>query len=151
MPFTRLRKFHERTMETYRQDHDGRMEDWKRKVMDIHEQSIFLFYLDDCLEENRDERTLLIRGELVKGSPPLGTRLYLYTGQGQCRGRALLRSQPQEKESERKGLFKRRRNEMIIQLEDYLQKRAESMDNLEISRCSNNILLDISLISDLMI
>ena len=40
---------------------------------------------------------------------------------------------------------------MIIQLEDYLQKRAESMDNLEISRCFNNILLDISLISDLMI
>ena len=151
MPFTGLKKFHEKTMEIYRQDHDSHMEDWKRKVMDIHEQSSFLFYLDDCLEENRDERTLLIRGELVKGAPPPGTGLCLYTGQGRCRGKALLLSLPQEKESERKGLFKRRRNEMIIQLEDYWGKRAESMNNLELLRCFNNILLDISLISDFII
>ena len=116
MPFTGLRKLHERTMEIYRQDHESQMEAWKKKVMDIHEQSSFLFYLDDCMEENLAERTLLVRGDLVKGEPPLGIRLFLYTGQGELWGKALLCSHPQEKESERKGLFKRRRNEMIIQL-----------------------------------
>ena len=148
MPFTGLRKLHERTMEIYRQDHESQMEAWKKKVMDIHDQSSFLFYLDDCLEENLAERTLLVRGDLVKGEPPLGTRLFLYTGQGELRGKALLRSRPQEKESERRGLFKRRRNEMIIQLEDCRGKRAESMDNTELLRCFNSIFLDVSLISD---
>ena len=148
MPFVGLKKFHKRTMEAYRDDHDRQMEPWKKKVMDIHEQSSFLFYLEDCLEEDLAEQTLLVRGDLVKGEPPLGTRLFLYTGQGELWGKALLRSQPQEKEPERKGLFKRRRNEMIIQLEDCRGKRAESMDNTELLRCFNSIFLDVSLISD---
>ena len=148
MPFVGLKKFHKRTMEAYRDDHDRQMEPWKKKVMDIHEQSSFLFYLDDCLEEDLAEQTLLVRGDLVKGEPPLGTRLFLYTGQGELWGKALLRSRPQEKEPERKGLFKRRRNEMIIQLEEYRGKRAGSVDSTELSRHFESIYRDVSLISD---
>ena len=148
MPFSGLKKLHERTLEIYRADHDSRMEVWKKRVMAIHEQSDFLFYLDDCLEEDRAERTLLVRGELVRGEAPLDTRLFLYTGQGELRGKALLKSDPREKEPERKGLFKRRRNEMIIQLEDYCSQRTDSMNNTKFSRSIGNIILGISLISD---
>lgn len=148
MPFAGLRKLHERTMEAYRQNQEENMEPWKRKVMDIHEQADFLFYLEEGLEEDRQERKLLLRGQLVKGDPEPGTRIYFFTGQGDLMGSGLLCSRPEEKEAERKGLFKRRRNEMIIQLVTYLDMEAESMDNLELSRPFNNILLDASLITD---
>ncbi len=49
MLLKKLKDFHERTMEQYKEEEN--LEPWKKKVMELHEKSAFLFYYDATLEE----------------------------------------------------------------------------------------------------
>ena len=143
-----FRNFHERTLEAYKEAHPEEREGWRRLVMRIHEESGFLFYFDDSLEMYPETARLLVLGEQVKGDLPIGSLLYLYTGQGECLGTGRLMSSPEEKEQGRKGLLKRRRNEFLLELTDLSGTPVDSLPEREIRRCFNRLLMDLSLISD---
>ena len=69
MLLKKLKDFHERTMEQYKEEEN--LEPWKKKVMELHEKSAFLFYYDATLEENAEQNSLIIQGSLVEGELPL--------------------------------------------------------------------------------
>ena len=54
MLLKKLKDFHEQTMEQYKEEEN--LEPWKKKVMELHEKSAFLFYYDATLEENAGEK-----------------------------------------------------------------------------------------------
>lgn len=143
-----FRNFHERTLEAYKEAHPETREGWRQLVMRIHEESGFLFYFDDSMEMYPETASLLVLGEHVKGELPVGSALYLYTGQGEYLGSGRLMSSPEEKEQGRKGLLKRRRNEFLLELTDLGGTPAASLPEREIRRCFNGLLMDLSLISD---
>ena len=60
MLLKKLKDFHERTMEQYKEEEN--LEPWKKKVMELHEKSAFLFYYDATLEENAEQNSLIIQG-----------------------------------------------------------------------------------------
>lgn len=121
MLLKKLKDFHERTMEQYKEEEN--LEPWKKKVMELHEKSAFLFYYDATLEENAEQNSLIIQGSLVEGELPIGSTVYLYTGEGKYLGNGRILSEPEEKEQGRKGLFKRRRNQFNLGLDEYLGKK----------------------------
>ena len=47
MLLKKLKDFHEQTMEQYKEEEN--LEPWKKKVMELHEKSAFLFYYDATL------------------------------------------------------------------------------------------------------
>lgn len=148
MLLKKLKDFHERTMEQYKEEEN--LEPWKKKVMELHEKSAFLFYYDATLEENAEQNSLIIQGSLVEGELPIGSTVYLYTGEGKYLGSGRILSEPEEKEQGRRGLFKRRRNQFNLGLEEYLKKSREN----EIQRKNKNvhhIEANASLISELLI
>ena len=55
MLLKKLKDFHERTMEQYKEEEN--LEPWKKKVMELHEKSAFLFYYDATLEENAEQNS----------------------------------------------------------------------------------------------
>ena len=115
MLLKKLKDFHERTMEQYKEEEN--LEPWKKKVMELHEKSAFLFYYDATLEENAEQNSLIIQGSLVEGELPIGSTVYLYTGEGKYLGSGRILSEPEEKEQGRRGLFKRRRNQFNLGLD----------------------------------
>ena len=133
MLLKKLKDFHERTMEQYKEEEN--LEPWKKKVMELHEKSAFLFYYDATLEENAEQNSLIIQGSLVEGE--LGS------------GRIL--SEPEEKEQGRRGLFKRRRNQFNLGLDEYLGKKVEKMKSREKTKMFHHIEANASLISELLI
>lgn len=149
MLLKKLKAFHERTMEQYREEEN--MEPWKKKVMEIHEKSNFLFYYDATLEENVSNGRLRIQGSLVEGELPIGSSVYFYTGEGKHTGRGTILTEPEEKEQGRKGLLKRRRNEFEIELDNYLGKEVSEMNQGEKQRMFRHFETNISLISDILI
>ena len=96
MLLKKLKDFHERTMEQYKEEEN--LEPWKKKVMELHEKSAFLFYYDATLEENAEQNSLIIQGSLVEGELPIGSTVYLYTGEGKYLGSGRILSEPEEKE-----------------------------------------------------
>ena len=134
MLLKKLKDFHERTMEQYKEEEN--LEPWKKKVMELHEKSAFLFYYDATLEENAEQNSLIIQGSLVEGELPIGSTVYLYTGEGKYLGSGRILSEPEEKEQGRRGLFKRRRNQFNLGLDEYLGKK--SREN-EIQRKNKNV------------
>ena len=129
MLLKKLKDFHERTMEQYKEEEN--LEPWKKKVMELHEKSAFLFYYDATLEENAEQNSLIIQGSLVEGELPIGSTVYLYTGEGKYLGSGRILSEPEEKEQGRRGLFKRRRNQFNLGLDEYLGKKVEKMKSRE--------------------
>ena len=140
MLLKKLKDFHERTMEQYKEEEN--LEPWKKKVMELHEKSAFLFYYDATLEEN---------GSLVEGELPIGSTVYLYTGEGKYLGSGRILSEPEEKEQGRRGLFKRRRNQFNLGLDEYLGKKVEKMKSREKTKMFHHIEANASLISELLI
>ena len=57
MLLKKLKDFHEQTMEQYKEEEN--LEPWKKKVMELHEKSAFLFYYDATLEENAEQNSLI--------------------------------------------------------------------------------------------
>lgn len=134
-------------MERYKEEEN--LEPWKKKVMEIHEKSGFLFYFDDFLDDNTDDMTWLVKGQLVKGALSQGSCLYLYTGEGKLLGHGILFSEPEEKEQGRKGLLKRRRNEFEMKIEEYQGENAGEASLKEKRRIFRNLSQNLSLISDI--
>lgn len=149
MLLKRLKEFHERTMEQYREDDN--MEPWKKKVMEIHEKSTFLFYYDATLDEDISKGNLRIQGSLVAGELPVGSTVQFYTGEGKHTGSGTILTEPEEKEQGRKGLLKRRRNEFEIKLDNYLGKQVSEMNQGEKQRMFRHFETNISLISEILI
>ncbi len=149
MLLKKLKDFHERTMEQYKEEEN--LEPWKKKVMELHEKSAFLFYYDATLEENAEQNSLIIQGSLVEGELPIGSTLYLYTGEGKYLGSGRILSEPEEKEQGRRGLFKRRRNQFNLGLDEYLGKKVEKMKSREKTKMFHHIEANVSLISELLI
>ena len=69
MLLKKLKDFHERTMEQYKEEEN--LEPWKKKVMELHEKSAFLFYYDATLEENAEQNSLIIQGSSLRVNFPL--------------------------------------------------------------------------------
>lgn len=149
MLLKKLKEFHERTMEQYREEDN--LEPWKKKVMEIHEKSTFLFYYDATLEENISNGNLRIQGSLVDGELSVGSTVYFYTGEGKYTGIGTILTEPEEKEQGRKGLLKRRRNEFEIKLDSYLGKEVTQMNQTERRKMFRHFENSISLISDILI
>lgn len=147
MLLKKLKDFHERTMEQYREEEN--MEPWKKKVMEIHEKSGFLFYYDATLEENLPESSMIVQGSVTDGELPVGAKLYFYTGEGKYLGRGMILTEPEEKEQGRKGLLKRRRNEFSIKIDEYLGKDVMKMKPTEKAKMMRHFENKVSLISDL--
>ena len=149
MLLKKLKDFHERTMEQYREEEN--MEPWKKKVMEIHEKSEFLFYYDATLEENISQASLIVQGSVTEGELPIGTRVYLYTGEGRYLGNGTVLTEPEEKEQGRKGLLKRRRNEFSLKINEYLGKETEKMNAGEKTKMMRHFESQVSLISEILI
>lgn len=149
MLLNKLKQFHEHTMEQYRNEEE--MEPWKKKVMELHEKSSFLFYYDATLEENTSNVSLRIQGSLVEGELPIGSRIYFYTGEGKYTGNGTILSEPEEKEQGRKGLLKRRRNEFEIKIDSYLGKETDKMTPTEKKKMFLHFENHISLISEILV
>lgn len=147
MLLKKLKEFHERTMEQYREEEN--MEPWKKKVMEIHEKSKFLFYYDATLEENVSKAILTVQGSVADGELPTGAKIYLYTGEGRYLGSATILTEPEEKEQGRKGLLKRRRNEFGIQIDEYLGKDVAQMNASEKAKMLRHFENQVSLISEI--
>lgn len=148
MLLNRLKEFHERTMEKYCEEDN--LEPWKKKVMEIHEKSTFLFYYDATLEENISKGSLRIQGSLVDGELPVGSTVHFYTGEGKYTGSGTILTEPEEKEQGRKGLLKRRRNEFEIKLDRYLGKEVTQMNQGERQKMFRHFETNISLISEIL-
>ena len=58
---------------------------------------------------------------------------------------------PEEKEQGRRGLFKRRRNQFNLGLDEYLGKKVEKMKSREKTKMFHHIEANASLISELLI
>ena len=69
MLLKKLKDFHERTMEQYKEEEN--LEPWKKKVMELHEKSAFLFYYDATLEENAEQRVLSYKAPSLRVNFPL--------------------------------------------------------------------------------
>lgn len=149
MLLKKLKDFHERTMEQYREEEN--MEPWKKKVMEIHEKSNFLFYYDATLEENASQSSLIIQGSVTDGELPIGSKLYLYSGEGKYLGNVTILTEPEEKEQGRKGLLKRRRNEFGIKIDEYLGKAVAKMNSTEKRKMLRHFENKVSLIADVLI
>ena len=70
----KIKKFHEKTMEAYQKDIQDHLEPWKKKVMEIHENVQFLFYMDE-LEYCQKKGQCIMRGSVVKGTRGIGDPL----------------------------------------------------------------------------
>lgn len=147
MLLKKLKDFHEKTMERYCEEEN--MEPWKKKVMEIHEKSHFLFYYDETLEEDTSQSRLIIQGSVTDGELPIGAKLYFYSGEGKYLGSGIILTEPEEKEQGRKGLLKRRRNEFSIKINEYLGKEVAEMKPAEKARMMRHFENQVSLISDL--
>ena len=134
MLLKKLKDFHERTMEQYKEEEN--LEPWKKKVMELHEKSAFLFYYDATLEEMQNKTVLSYKAPSLRVNSPIGSTVYLYTGEGKYLGSGRILSEPEEKEQGRRGLFKRRRNQFNLGLDEYLGKK--SREN-EIQRKNKNV------------
>lgn len=150
MLLKKLKDFHERTMEQYKEEEN--LEPWKKKVMELHEKSaVFILLRRYVRRKCRTKQSYHTRAPLVEGELPIGSTVYLYTGEGKYLGSGRILSEPEEKEQGRKGLFKRRRNQFNLGLDEYLGKKVEKMKSREKTKMFHHIEANASLISELLI
>ena len=145
-----LRDFHRKTMEEYRKGMEGEMEDWKKRVMQIHQEAVFLFYVDEMEDHTPGSPNgiCLVRGELVKGNCRTGDGILLLDGEGNQLARALIRTDVEEKEDRRKGLLKRKRNEFEMKLTDLYGRKADELDEAGLRRYLWKLFVGTSLIME---
>lgn len=145
-----LKDFHRKTMEKYQEGMEREMEPWKKRVMQIHQEAEFLFYVDDMenFTPGTSDGVCLVRGELVKGKRQEGDPILLLDGEGKLLARALIRTNVEEKEDRRKGLLKRKRNEFKMELTELYDRKAEELDEAGFRRYLWKLYLDTSLIME---
>lgn len=145
-----LKDFHRKTMEKYQEGVEREMEPWKKKVMQIHQEAAFLFYVDDMEDfiPGTFDGVCLVRGELVKGKRQEGDPILLLDGEGKLLAKALIRTDVEEKEDRRKGLLKRKRNEFKMELTELYDRKAEELDEAGFRRYLWKLYLDTSLIME---
>lgn len=139
----RLASFKKETERKYREGILAQMEPWKKRVMDLHERSSFLFYFEEIKEWDEECMECRILGELAKGNLPEKSKLYLYSGEGECLGTAILLSTPEEKEEKRIGVFRTKKNECSIQI---LCEKEEDSDKTRVIR---DLAMRLSILSEL--
>ncbi len=145
-----LRDFHRKTMEKYRKGMEGEMETWKKKVLQIHQEADFLFYVDEMEDytPGTSNGVCLVRGELVKGIRRTGEGILLLNGEGNQLAKALIRTDVEEKEDRRKGLMKRKRNEFKMEVTELYGKKADELDEAGLRRHLWRLFVEISLIME---
>ena len=145
-----LKDFHRKTMEKYQEGMEREMEPWKKKVMQIHQDAAFLFYVDDMEDfaPGSPNGVCLVRGELVKGKRREGDRILLMNGEGKILAKALIRTDVEEKEDRRKGFLKRKRNEFEMKLTELYDRKAEELDEAGYRRHLWKLYVETSLIME---
>ena len=145
-----LKDFHRKTMEEYRKGMEGEMEAWKKKVMQIHQEAEFLFYVDEMEDytPGSPDGICLVRGEVVKGNLQAGDGILLLNGEGNHLARALIRSDVEEKEDRRKGLLKRKRNEFKMKVTELYDRKADELDEAGLRRFLWRLFVESSLIME---
>lgn len=145
-----LKDFHRKTMEEYRKGMEGEMEAWKKKVMQIHREAEFLFYVDEMEDytPGSPDGICLVRGEVVKGNLQAGDGILLLNGEGNHLARALIRSDVEEKEDRRKGLLKRKRNEFKMEVTELYDRKADELDESGLRRFLWRLFVESSLIME---
>ncbi|MBQ6391885.1 MAG: hypothetical protein IJH60_00070, partial [Eubacterium sp.] len=139
-----LKDFHRKTMEKYQEGMEMEMEPWKKRVMQIHQEAAFLFYVDDMenYTPGTSDGVCLVRGELVKGKRQEGDPILLLDGEGKLLAKALIQTDVEEKEDRRKGLLKRKRNEFKMELTELYDRKAEGLDEAGFRRYLWKLYLD---------
>lgn len=145
--FRRLKAFHDKTMERYRADQEAQMEDWKKRVLRIHEEALFLFYVE-TMEPESSPLDFTVRGDLVKGERQEGSGLCLMDGEGNVLAAAVLKSSPEEKEDLRPGLLRHKRNAFLLTLTRIGGEDTAEMEESLLRRYTRNLLMKISLITE---
>lgn len=145
--FKKIKKFHEKTMEAYQKDIKDNLEPWKKKVMDIHENAQFLFYMDE-LEFCRKKGQCLLRGEVVKGTRKIGDSLLCMDGEGKEMARGILLSEPEEKEEHRRGMFRSKRNEFLFEFTSIEGKEVSAMEKRTCDRYLSTLMYELSLMTE---
>lgn len=145
-----FKDFHRKTMEEYRKGMEGEMEAWKKKVMQIHREAEFLFYVDEMEDytPGSPDGICLVRGEVVKGNLQAGDGILLLNGEGNHLARALIRSDVEEKEDRRKGLLKRKRNEFKMEVTELYDRKADELDEAGLRRFLWRLFVESSLIME---
>ena len=145
-----LKDFHRKTMEKYQEGVEREMEPWKKKVMQIHQEAAFLFYVDDMEDftPGTSDGVCLVRGELVKGKRQEGDPVLLLNGEGKSLARARIQTDVEEKEDRRKGLLKRKRNEFKMELTELYDRKAEELDEAGFRRYLWRLYVETSLIME---
>lgn len=145
--FRKLKKFHEKTMEEYKKDLEKEMDPWKKKVLKIHEEAGFLFYMEEIVPED-NHGLCTVRGELVKNQGGLHKGIIFLNGEGKRLANAVIRSHPEEKEESGRRFLKKKLHEFKIQLMDIENIKVDMMENEEFNRLITNIIIEGSLVVD---
>ena len=145
-----LQEFRNRTYEQYEQEHKKTRPAWMEKVMRIHEQSRFLFYYDESLEEEDKPFSMLVKGELVRGEGLAGpdSHLILYNGQGEFLGEGRPLTSPEDQEEERQGFLTPRRNAFRMEILSFQGYPARKMNHDQKEYSFQAFWTGLSLISD---
>ncbi len=145
--FRRLKAFHDRTMERYRADQEARLEPWKTRVMTIHENALFLFYVES-MEPESSPLDFTVKGDPVKGEREEGSSLSLMDGEGNVLACAVLKTSPEEKEDLRPGLLRHKRNTFMLTLTRIGGEDAAALEESLLRRHTRSLLMKISLITE---
>ncbi len=126
-----IKRFHQNTLEQYGKEHDA---PWKQKVMRIHKESEFLFYVEEVTDWQEKTNMITVAGEVAFGDAKPDTEIWLYDGQGRLLGTGSVKSSPTETEEHRSGLHAKRRNCWEIQHKSLRRNRIADL-SLVSDRC----------------
>ena len=143
-----IRDFHKKTEDRYREEEQKNMEQCKKNVMLLHENSVFVFYFDDYELELDKISTFTIRGEVVKGTMEKGERVFLYDGQGNLLGQGEVLSDPEEKEEKHLGIIKTKKNEFLLKITGIYGTEASGLKGKKLQNYLRDMLLELSILSD---
>lgn len=143
--FRKIKEFHRKTMEQYQKDLEEKMEPWKKRIMLIHERAKFLFYVDE-IETYQDSMECKVKGDLVKETYSVGSRIVFLSGQGKALMRGIMLSEPEEKEEGRQGMIHHKRNEFQVRIDSIEGKKVENLDFGDFEQRLHKVQWDLSLI-----
>lgn len=164
----KIRDFRKKTQDQYMNDHRDSLEPWKKKVMELHERSGFLFYYENCELEKADGSRLVIQGDIAvsdqaiqkqlkpvpavsgsgRGDGTIRIGLYLYDGQARLLGEGIMLSDPYEKEEKRRGFLRSRKHEFIMEISSLSGEAFQDLDERRRKKLLGNLYRSLSLISD---
>ncbi|MDO4976192.1 MAG: hypothetical protein Q4E53_02905 [Eubacteriales bacterium] len=143
--FRFIKNFHEKTMEEYKKGLEENMEPWKKKVMEIHDQASYLFYVEEVASK-MPQGTSVIRGDRVKGNGRPYMALSLLDGQGEELAKGVFHSEMQEQEERRKWFVVEQKQEFQMKITQIGDQMVDELDAREYRNMLQELLLDLSLI-----